>query len=43
MQKKKTKSREEKIVESFFPVDEEDLKTTTEKSQKDNIVKEDYL
>ncbi|MFA4953557.1 MAG: DNA topoisomerase [Candidatus Pacearchaeota archaeon] len=40
---KKKKSREEKASEEFFPINEDDLKTTTEKIQKENITKEDYL
>ena len=35
MPKKQTKSKEEKIAESYFPVDERDLKYTTEKQEKE--------
>jgi len=38
MRKKQKKSREEKIVENYFPVDETDLKHTTEKIEKNILI-----
>ncbi len=42
MKKKITKTREEVIAESYFPVDETDLKHTTEKQEKETPSKEDF-
>ncbi|GAI93625.1 unnamed protein product, partial [marine sediment metagenome] len=41
MPKKPKKFREEKIAEEYFPVDESDLKYTTEKEIKESLPKED--
>ena len=41
MPKKAKKTREEKIVESYFPIDETNLKYTTEKQIKESPPKEE--
>ncbi|MBU0894483.1 MAG: DNA topoisomerase I [Nanoarchaeota archaeon] len=41
MPRKLKKSKEEKLAESFFPVDQDDLKRTTEKSMKESISEKD--
>jgi DNA topoisomerase-1 len=43
MPKKPKKTREEKAVESYFPVDETSLKHTTEKQEKEKIPKEEDI
>lgn len=43
MIKKKQKSKEEKIVENFFPIEKDDFKNTTEKKVKENPFKNDLL
>jgi len=43
MPKKPKKTREEKIAEDYFPIDEDDLKITTEKKTKESTPKEDLL
>ena len=43
MPKKPKKPREEKIAESYFPVDESDLKYTTEKQIKETAPKQDIV
>ncbi len=43
MLKKTKKTREEKAVESYFPVDETSLKHTTEKQEKEKIPKEEDI
>jgi len=43
MPKKTIKTKEEKIAESYFPVDKSDLKYTTEKQEKKEAPQQDFL
>jgi DNA topoisomerase-1 len=43
MPKKITKSKEEKMAESYFPVDKSDLKHTIEKQEKEEIPQQNFL